>query len=99
MGLMTATVLLRRARTVSYTHLDVYKRQILADEPTGNLDPESSEEIFKLLHHIAQTECAVFLVTHNYQLVKKYPARTFRCEDGLISEIQETEIDFNSLLD
>lgn len=72
---------------------------ILADEPTGNLDPESSEEIFKLLHHIAQTECAVFLVTHNYQLVKKYPARTFRCEDGLISEIQETEIDFNSLLD
>ena len=74
---------------------------ILADEPTGNLDPESSEEIFKLLHAIAQTECAVFLVTHNYQLLKKYPARTFRCEHGTISEIQETEteIDFNSLLE
>lgn len=72
---------------------------ILADEPTGNLDPESSEEIFKLLHSIAQTDCAIFLVTHNYNLLKKYPARTLQCINNTITEIteQDTEIDFSTL--
>jgi cell division transport system ATP-binding protein len=74
---------------------------ILADEPTGNLDPESSEEIFKLLHSIAQTDCAVFLVTHNYSLLKKYPARTLKCSENTITEIieQDTEIDFHVLVE
>lgn len=65
---------------------------ILADEPTGNLDPESSEEIFKLLHAIAQAGCAVFMVTHNYQLVKKYPGRTLKCDNNTVTEVIEEDI-------
>ena len=74
---------------------------ILADEPTGNLDPDTSEDIFKLLHSIAEAGCAVFLVTHNYVLLKKYPARTLQCQENTITEIfeQENEIDFGALMD
>ncbi|MDR1760955.1 MAG: ATP-binding cassette domain-containing protein [Bacteroidales bacterium] len=64
---------------------------ILADEPTGNLDPETSDEIFNLLHSIAKQGCAVFFVTHNHHLIKKYPARTFQCKNNTISEITEEE--------
>ncbi|MDA3883854.1 MAG: ATP-binding cassette domain-containing protein [Bacteroidales bacterium] len=72
---------------------------ILADEPTGNLDPESSEEIFTLLHTIAQNGCAVFFVTHNYQLLKKFPAPVLQCENNTIvkNTDNEVEIDFESL--
>ena len=74
---------------------------ILADEPTGNLDPDSSEEIFKLLHSIAYSGCAIFLVTHNYQLLKKFPSRTLQCLNNTITEIfeQDNEIDFGALMD
>ena len=74
---------------------------ILADEPTGNLDPDSSEEIFKLLHSIANSGCAIFLVTHNYQLLKKFPSRTLQCLNNTITEIfeQDNEIDFGALMD
>ncbi len=60
---------------------------ILADEPTGNLDPESSEEIFTLIHSISKAGCAVFFITHNYQLLDKFPARTLECRNGAIHEI------------
>ena len=71
---------------------------ILADEPTGNLDPETSEGIMKLLREISESGCAVLMATHNYTLLKKFPARTFRCDDGKISEQAEnTEIDFTML--
>ena len=74
---------------------------ILADEPTGNLDPDSSDEIFKLLHSIAQSGCAMFVVTHNYQLVKKYTGRTLQCTNNTITEIfeQEHAIDFGALME
>ena len=74
---------------------------ILADEPTGNLDPDSSEEIFKLLYSIANSGCAIFLVTHNYQLLKKFPSRTLQCLNNTITEIfeQDNEIDFGALMD
>ena len=57
---------------------------ILADEPTGNLDPESSEGIISLLMDIAKTGRAVLLATHNYTFFEKYPARTLLCENGRI---------------
>ncbi len=57
---------------------------ILADEPTGNLDPETSEGIMKLLFEISKTGCAVLMATHNYSLFRKFPARTLKCEEGKI---------------
>jgi cell division transport system ATP-binding protein len=59
---------------------------ILADEPTGNLDPETSEEIHILLRNISDNGRAVIMSTHKHSLVKKYPARTMRCENGRLTE-------------
>lgn len=59
---------------------------ILADEPTGNLDPETSEDIIRLLFGITETNCSVIIATHNLGLVQKFPARTFRCENGEMVE-------------
>lgn len=64
---------------------------ILADEPTGNLDPETSESIIKLLTDISKTGRAVIFATHNYTLLKKYPGRTLRCSDGKINEVSYDE--------
>ena len=57
---------------------------ILADEPTGNLDPESSEGIISLLMDISKTGRAVVMATHNYTFFDKYPARTLICENGKV---------------
>lgn len=72
---------------------------ILADEPTGNLDPETSEGILRLLTRISESERAVVMATHNYTLLKKFPARTLKCEDGrLIALDDNSEIDFSALV-
>jgi len=55
---------------------------ILADEPTGNLDPETSNGIMKLLFEISQTGRAVLMATHDYSLFKNFKARTMVCENG-----------------
>ena len=60
---------------------------ILADEPTGNLDPETSEGILRLLTDISKTGRAVVVATHNYTLLKKFSARTIKCEDGKLKEV------------
>lgn len=71
---------------------------ILADEPTGNLDPETSEGIMKVLFEIQESGRAVIMATHNYSLMKKFPARTMKCEDGKLSEIDKNqEINFELL--
>jgi cell division transport system ATP-binding protein len=57
---------------------------ILADEPTGNLDPETSEGILQLMIDITQTGTSVLLATHNYSFFKKHPARTLKCENGYV---------------
>jgi len=57
---------------------------ILADEPTGNLDPESSEGIINLLMDISKTGRAVLMATHNYAMFEKFPARTVKCEQGKV---------------
>jgi cell division transport system ATP-binding protein len=62
---------------------------ILADEPTGNLDPETSESIMQILHEIQESGRAVVMVTHNYNLLKKYPERTLKCQDGKVTEIND----------
>jgi cell division transport system ATP-binding protein len=64
---------------------------VLADEPTGNLDPETSEGILKLLTDISKTGRAVMLATHNYTLLKKFTARTIKCEDGKLVEVNNDE--------
>jgi cell division transport system ATP-binding protein len=60
---------------------------LLADEPTGNLDPTSSSEIMDLLTKINMRGTAIFMATHNYELVKKYPARVVQLKDGKLAEV------------
>lgn len=62
---------------------------ILADEPTGNLDPETSGQIVQLLHDICQKGTAVIMTTHNYTLVHNYPARIVKCENACLSDVGE----------
>ena len=54
---------------------------ILADEPTGNLDPETALDVLKLLLKIADSGTAVMMATHNYGLIQKYPGRIIKCEN------------------
>lgn len=63
---------------------------ILADEPTGNLDPETSEGIMKLLFDISNSGRAVLMATHNYSLMEKFPSRTLKCENGRISTAENS---------
>lgn len=60
---------------------------ILADEPTGNLDPETGEQIFALLNSIATGGKSVLIATHNHPLIDRYPGRVFICEDHRLSEL------------
>ncbi len=62
---------------------------ILADEPTGNLDPETSGQIVQLLHDICRKGTAVMMTTHNYTLVHNYPARIVKCENACLSDIAD----------
>ena len=62
---------------------------ILADEPTGNLDPETSEEIMKLLVEISNKGKAVLMATHDFHLMGKFPSRTLKCEDGTVSDTHQ----------
>ncbi len=64
---------------------------ILADEPTGNLDPETSEEIMRLMLAIAQEGTAVLMATHDMGLVEKFPGRVLRVTDGTIKEISSID--------
>jgi cell division transport system ATP-binding protein len=70
---------------------------ILADEPTGNLDPATSEGIMQILLEISRSERAVIMATHNYNLVKKYPSRILKCSEGMVSEtgLNDPEIEYS----
>ncbi len=59
---------------------------ILADEPTGNLDPETTNDIMKLLMKIRNNKTTILMATHNYNLILKYPSRVISCADGKITE-------------
>jgi cell division transport system ATP-binding protein len=59
---------------------------ILADEPTGNLDPDTSEEIVLLLKQIGQSGTAVLIATHDYHIIRTFPSRIIKCENGKVLE-------------
>jgi cell division transport system ATP-binding protein len=59
---------------------------ILADEPTGNLDPETSEGIVFLLKEISQSGTAVLIATHDYHIIRTFPSRIIKCDNGKVLE-------------
>ncbi|TZF83850.1 ATP-binding cassette domain-containing protein [Pedobacter sp. BS3] len=59
---------------------------ILADEPTGNLDPDTSEEIVLLLREISSSGTAVLMATHDYHIIRTFPSRIIKCENGQVHE-------------
>ena len=71
---------------------------ILADEPTGNLDPATSEEIMHILYNISQSGRAVVMATHNYNVIKKFPARTVKCENDAVLDTNLSEADLDRLI-
>ena len=62
-------------------------RLLLADEPTGNLDPDASKEIMDILLNIHKKGTAILMVTHDHSLVKKYPSRTVILKDGKVNDL------------
>jgi cell division transport system ATP-binding protein len=69
-------------------------RLILADEPTGNLDPKTAEDIMEVLQRIVKTGCAVVMSTHNIALIEQYPSRTLLFAQGHL-----TEVDLESVME
>ena len=61
---------------------------IIADEPTGNLDPETAENIVGLLKEITRTGTAVVMSTHNIPMLDKFPGIVYRCEDNTLTEVK-----------
>lgn len=60
---------------------------ILADEPTGNLDPETGSQIVDLLQQISEAGTAVIMSTHNYNIVKTFPGKIIQCHDMVVKDI------------
>ena len=71
---------------------------ILADEPTGNLDPATAEEIMNILSEISANGRAVIMATHNYNLIKRFPSRTLKCEEGNLTSANLSEAELDRLI-
>lgn len=65
---------------------------ILADEPTGNLDPETSESIMELFFELSEMGCTILLATHNITNLEQFPSRTLRFSEGRIEEVDIVSI-------
>jgi cell division transport system ATP-binding protein len=65
---------------------------ILADEPTGNLDPQTSIEVMEVLRKINASGKTVIMATHDYALLMKYPSKTLKCEDSAIFEVVQKTV-------
>ena len=61
---------------------------IIADEPTGNLDPETSLEIIKLFQTLNKLGTSIIIATHDYNLIKKLEGKVYKCEDGSFFEVK-----------
>jgi cell division transport system ATP-binding protein len=60
---------------------------LIADEPTGNLDPAVADQIMAVFKQINNAGTAILMATHNYDLIHKFPGRTLRCQDGQVIEL------------
>ena len=65
---------------------------ILADEPTGNLDPQTSVDVMQLLREINQNGKTIIMATHDYALLMKFPSKTLKCEDGTLFEVVQRTV-------
>ncbi len=65
---------------------------ILADEPTGNLDPQTSVEVMEVLQEINKNGNTILMATHDYALLLKYPSKTLKCDDGQIFEVVQKTV-------
>ena len=70
---------------------------ILADEPTGNIDPETSYRLIELLKDICASGTTVIIATHQYDLLEKYPGKVLRCDNGTLTEDTELSVPPHSL--
>jgi len=61
---------------------------ILADEPTGNLDPETTDKILNLIHDLCTNGCAVLMATHEHNLLNRFPSKVLKCDDGKVAYIE-----------
>ncbi|ERM84189.1 phosphonate ABC transporter ATP-binding protein [Rhodonellum psychrophilum GCM71 = DSM 17998] len=69
---------------------------LLADEPTGNLDPEVADGVFKLFQEINSQGTAILMATHNHDLLRKYPYRVLKCEKGQLLDSKTSDITINT---
>ena len=60
---------------------------ILADEPTGNLDPETSQEIMKVFQQLHKGGIGIIMATHDYNMIVKFPGKIFQCANGKLEEV------------
>lgn len=60
---------------------------IIADEPTGNLDPQTSNEIMEVFKKLHKQGIAVFMATHDYNMIVKFPGKIFKCDSGKVFEV------------
>lgn len=65
---------------------------ILADEPTGNLDPQTSVEVMEVLRKINANGKTVIMATHDYALLMKFPSKTLKCENGQLFEVVQRTV-------
>lgn len=71
---------------------------LIADEPTGNLDPEVSHGIVKIFQQINKSGTAILMATHSYGLIKRFPARVLKCEEGKILDSNKEHFELSSEL-
>ncbi|MNU03422.1 Cell division ATP-binding protein FtsE [compost metagenome] len=64
----------------------------MADEPTGNLDPQTSSEVLEVLKAINATGKTIIMATHDYALLMKFPSKTLKCEDERIFEVVQRSV-------
>jgi cell division transport system ATP-binding protein len=72
---------------------------LIADEPTGNLDPEVSSGILKVFQQINRSGTAILMATHSYGLIRRFPSRVLKCEDAKILDSRKDKFDLKSAED